>query len=220
MEEAGARVPRPGQAIASGDVVVSSELVHPVRLEHPQELTASLLEKDVRPWMPFRLIGIESSSGYSDMNRGFPPFGIGLGLVDRIHADLYKEAKPTLSDLPMNAPEANAQIISGLFDLEAGNQRWTGAAATVVLVSPAEATPLHALIFVPDNAAVRNVSFILDNQTVYSQAVKLGVTRIVTPAQKALGATSMVSLQVDHTFSAPGDSRQLGVVLQDIGWGK
>jgi hypothetical protein len=220
MEDAGARVPAPGQMIPSGDVVVSSELVHPVQLEHPQELSASLLEKDVRPSMPFRLIGIESSSGYSDMNRGFTPFGIGTGLVDRIHADVYKEAKATLTDLPMNAPEADAQIISGLFGLEPGEQRWTSGTATVVLVSPPDPEPLHARIYIPDYAAVRNISILLDKTVVYTQPVKPGLQRIVTPPQKSAGATSVVSLQVDHTFQASGDSRQLGVVLQDIGWGK
>jgi len=46
------------------------------------------------------------------------------------------------------------------------------------------------------------------------------VHRLVTPPQKAAGPTSVVSLQVDRTFSAPGDSRQLGIVLRGIGWGK
>jgi hypothetical protein len=220
MLDAGARVPRPGQRIASGDVVVWSELVHPVDIEHPQELSASLLEQDVRPSMPFRLIGIESSSGYSDMNRGFAPFGMGMGLVDRIHADIYKEAKPTLTDLPMNAPEADAQIISGLYGLEEGKRRWTAGTATVVLVSPPDAEPLHAQIFVPDYAAARDITILLDSRKVDSQPVKPGLQRIVTAPQKAAGPSSTVSLQVDHTFSAPGDSRQLGVVLIDIGWGK
>ena len=220
MLDAGARVPRPGQTIPSGDVVVWSELVHPVRIEHPRELAASLLEQDVRPSMPFRLIGIESASGYSDMNRGFAPFGLGTSLVDRIHADVYKEAKPTVTDLPMNAPEADAQIVSGLYELEEGKRRWTAGTATVVLVSPADAQPLHAEIYVPDNAPARSVSFLLDNRNVDSQALKPGLQRIVTTPQKASGASSTVSLQVDRTFSAPGDSRQLGVVLIDIGWGK
>ncbi len=220
MEDAGARVVRPGQFIPAGDVVVWSELVHPVTLNHPGELAASLLEKDVRPWMPFRLIGIESAAGYSDITRGFTPFGMGTDLVDRIHADVYKEAKPTLSDLPMNAPEAETQIVSGLFPLEEGKQRWTSGAATVMLVSPAEAEPLHALIYVSDAAVAREVSLFLDDRKVYSQALAPGMQRIVTPAEKAAGATSVVSLRVDRTFSAPGDSRKLGVVLQDIGWGK
>ena len=221
MEDAGARVPSPGQLIPAGDVVVWSELVHPVTLKHPGELVASLLQQEVRPWMPFRIIGLQSYAGFSSIQRGFAPFGIGMDLVDRIHADIYREAKPTLEDLPMNAPEAEAQIVSGIFGLEEGKQRWTSGTATVMLVSPADAEPLHADFFVPDNAPARKVSVLLDGQTVYSETLPgPGMRRIVTPLQKAKATTSVVALQVDRTFSAPGDSRQLGIVLLDVGWGK
>lgn len=222
MEDAGARVPNPAQFIPPGDVVVWSELVHPVSLTHPGELVASLLTKDVRPSMPFRIIGLESHSGFSSIHAGgFFPFGIGDGLVDRIHADIYKEAKPTLQDLPMNAPEAESQIVSGLFGLEEGKQRWTSGTATVMLVSPPDAEPLHADVYLPDNAPARKVSLLFDGQVAYTTILPgPGIHRIVSPPQKPRGATSVVALQVDRTFSAPGDSRVLGLVLRDIGWGK
>ena len=220
MEDAGARVAKPDQLIPSGDIVVWSELVQGVHLTHPGELSATLLQRDVRPWMPFRLIGIESYTGYSTISNGFAPFGIGDDLVDRIHADIYKEARPTLTDLPMNAPEAAAQIVSGIFDLEGGNWRWTGGSAAVALVSPTDAEPLHVQIRVPDQAAARNITIALDGHAIHSEAIAPGEHRIVTPPQKPTGPTSVVSLQFDHTFSAPGDSRQLGVVLLDVGWGK
>ncbi len=221
MEDVGARVPVPGQQIPAGDVVVWSELVHPVRLTHPGELVVPLLTVDVRPSMPFRIFGVESHAGFSDINRGFLPFGLGADLVDRIHADLYKEAKPTLEDLPMNAPEADAQIVSGLFDLELGKQRWMSGSATVMLVSPRDAEPLHVNFYQPDYAPARKLSILLDGRIIYSGALPgSGIHRIVTPPQKARDATSLIELQVDRTFSAPGDSRQLGIVLFDVGWGK
>jgi Dolichyl-phosphate-mannose-protein mannosyltransferase len=224
MEDAGARVVLPGQLIPSGDVVVSSELVHPVTVARHGQLVASFLEKDVRPSMPFRLIGLESRSGYSSIDRGFLPFGIGTDLVDRIHADIHKEVKPTLTNLPMNAPEADTQIVSGIYNLEQGKLRWTSGAATVVLVSPSDrarsAEPLHAAFYIPDNAPARHVVVTLDGRKVYSQAVTPGMQRIVTPPQQAAGPTSIVSLQLDHTFSPPNDSRELGVFLQEVGWGK
>ncbi len=221
MEDAGARVATPKQFIPPGDVVVWSELVHPVPLQHPGELVVPILQKEVRPWMPFRIIGLESPSGFSSIHAGFAPFGIGTGLVDRIHADLYKEAKPTLQDLPMSAPEAEAQIVSGIFGLEDGSWRWTSGTATVTLVSPAVAEPLHAGFRVPDNAPARKVSLLLDGQLASSETLPgPGTYRIVTPPQKAKAATSVVTLQVDRTFSAPGDSRELGIVLLDLGWGK
>jgi hypothetical protein len=89
-----------------------------------------------------------------------------------------------------------------------------------MLVSPAEAEPLHARIYLPDTAPARRVTFQLDGKSVYSQSISPGIQRIVTPPLKPAGTTSMVSLQVDRTFSAPGDSRVLGVSLFEIGWGK
>ncbi len=215
LEDAGARVPLGGQAIPPGDIVVWSELASPVPVSHPGAIVASVMQQDVRPWMPFRLIALESHSGYSSIDKGFFPYGIGTGLVDRIHADVFKEVKPTLSDLPIDAPEAESQIVSGI-----SKDHWTSGTATVVLVSPTDAEPLHAQLYVPDNAVARQVTLMLDGRTVHSQAIGRGVQRVVTPPQKAAGPTSVVSLQVDRTFSASGDSRQLGVVLQDIGWGK
>jgi hypothetical protein len=221
LEDQGARVPLGHQTIPAGDVVVWSELAFPVPVAHSGSLAASLLQQDVRPSMPFRLIALDSRSGYSSIDKGFLPFGIGAGLVDRIHADVYKEAKPTLSDLPMNAPEAEGQIVSGIFDLEAGKQRWTSGTAAVMLVTPSTPQPLHADFYLPDNAPARRVTLLLDGSPVYSETLPgPGVYRLVSPPQKAAGATSMVALQLDKTFSAPGDSRQLGVVLIDLGWGK
>jgi len=222
MEDAGARVANPGQLIPAGDVVVWSELARPVTLKHPGELVVPLLPpKEVRPWMPFRIFGIESNAGFSDITRGFTPFGVGLDLVDRIHADIYKEAKPTLQDLPMNAPEADAQILSGIFDLELGKQRWMSGTASVMLVSPSEAAPLHVDYYQPDNAPARRLTMALDGKIVYSELLPgPGPHRIVTTPQQARDATSVLTLQVDHTLSAPGDSRHLGIVLIDVGWGK
>jgi hypothetical protein len=221
FEDAGARVPLGHQLIPAGDVVVWSELAFPVPVAHSGSAVASLLQRDVRPWVPFRLIALDSHSGYSSIDKGFLPYGIGGGLVDRIHADLYKEVKPTLSDLPMNAPEAEGQIISGIFDLENGNQRWTSGAASVVLVSPATSQPLHADFYLPDYAPARQASLLLDGKVVLAKTLPgPGMHRIVSEPVKAAGATGIVTLKLDKTFSAPGDARQLGVVLRDLGWGK
>ena len=120
----------------------------------------------------------------------------------------------------MNAPEAASQIISGLFDLEEGKQRWTSGTATVVLVNPPSPEPLHATFYVPENAAARRATIALDKRAVHSEAIGPGMHRMVTSPIKAAEATSIVSLTVDRTFSAPGDSRALGVVLLNIGWGR
>ena len=67
------------------------------------------------PRFPLRLIGLESHSGYSTVAAGFWPFGISAGLIDRVRAASVVERHPTLAYLPMNAPEAADQIVSGIF---------------------------------------------------------------------------------------------------------
>jgi hypothetical protein len=221
LEDAGARVPLGHQVIPAGDVVVWSELAFPVPVAHSGSMIAPLLQRDVRPRVPFRIIALDSHSGYSSIDKGFLPYGIAGGLVDRIHADAYKEVKPTLSDLPMNAPEADGQIISGIFDLEDGKQRWSSGAASVVLVSPAAPEPLHADFYLPDNAPARQARLLLDGKVVLVKTLPgPGTHRIVSEPVKGAGPTGIVTLELDKTFSAPGDSRKLGVVLLDLGWGK
>ena len=132
-----------------------------------------------------------------------------------------KRSKPTLRDLPMNAPEAEAQILSGIFDLERGEQRWMSGTASVMLVSPPDEEPLHVKYYQPDNAPAHRLTMALDGKIVYSELLPgPGIHRIVTTPLQARSATSIVMLQVDQTLSAPGDSRKLGIVLFDVGWGK
>ena len=96
---------------------------------------------------------------------------------------------------------------------------FTIATATLLfgLATHARATAAEPLA---GNAAARQVSVLLDGREIYSQSVSPGVIHLVTPPQKAAGGTSVVSLQVDHTFSVPGDSRQLGISLFAGGWGR
>lgn len=221
LEEAGARIPLGAQQVPAGDIVVWSELEDPVRVSHAGTVAAPLAELDVRPKVPFRLIALESRSGFSSIGKGFFPYGISTGLVDRLHADVFKAAQPVRENLPMNAPDADLHIVSGIFGLEEGKWRWTGGIATVMLKTPAGPSPLHAVFYVPDNAPARHASLLLDGEEIYSQVLPgPGTYRLVSPPQQAKGPTSILSLRLDKTFSAPGDSRQLGAVLNEMGWGK
>ena len=95
-----------------GDIVVSSELFSPVTFHQPVVLLAAL---EIRPAIPLRLIGLDSRSGYSTSSRGLFPFGISTGPIDRLRAEKIVERHPTLSFLAMNLPEAEQQILSGIY---------------------------------------------------------------------------------------------------------
>ncbi len=136
--------------------------------------------------------------------------------MDRVRAEIVVERKPVLSDLPMNAPEAEQQIVSGVYQLE--NQwRWMGQTATILLKPLAEAGVVSVQFAIPESALARTVSLDVNGQRVASQTFA-GPGRYVLSSGplKLEGDAATVSITVDKTFSVPGDPRQLGVILVEV----
>jgi hypothetical protein len=207
---------RKTQKLRAADVVVSSELTHAVAPATPVSTIARMV---IEPAIPLRLIGLDSQSGYSDASRGLWPFGVSNGVIDRLRADLVMERHPTREYLPMNAPEATEQIVSGLYQLEAGTYRWTSASATVVLQVPQTVAPLAANFTIPAPARARRVTLLLDGTPVATQSYPgPGTYTIKTAPLKPKTRTATVEIQVDRTFSAPPDRRELGIVLSAVGF--
>jgi hypothetical protein len=118
----------------------------------------------------------------------------------------------------MQAPEAAAQIVTGIFGLE-GNSRWMSRSAVVALKSPASAQPLRVNFFIPENSPARRVSVLVDGQEVAAKTFAApGPYTLESPPVKPAGATATVQIDLDKTFTAPPDQRELGVVLTSVGW--
>ncbi len=204
--------------VRAGDFIVSSELGHSVDVNAPLATVAAAV---IQPSLPFRLLGLESHSGYSTVSRGFWPFGISTGVVDRLRLARVVERHATLSYLPMNAPEAAEQIVSGIYALE-GSYRWTAQTAVVTLKAPEQPLPLAATFTITESSAARQVRLLLDGREAAAQTYPGPGTytlETATPAPAA-GAVGVVTLAVDKTFLAPPDTRELGVVLTGIGWAR
>ena len=208
--EAGHALPaKKGQHLRPGDIVVTSELGHNVEFTAPM---ATIARAVIQPSVPFRLIGLESDSGYSTVAKGWWPFGISGGVVDRVEARIVKERHPTLEYLPTNSPLAPEQIVSGVYPAD----RWMGASAMVVLKAPAAPKRVRAEIYVPPNALARRVTLLLDGREVASQALPGAGAYTIESSGAYTGST--VEVRVDRTFRAPGDQRDLGVVLLGVGF--
>jgi hypothetical protein len=204
------------QKLRAGDIVVSSELTQAVA---PQAPVSTIARMVIQPAIPLRLIGLDSRSGYSDASRGLWPFDLSAGPIDRLRADLVMERHPTREYLPMNAPEAAEQIVSGIYQLEGGAYRWTSAAAIVLLKTPETAVPLVADFTIPALARARRVTLALDGVTVAAQSYPgPGKYQLETKPLRPTGGTTNVGIQVDRTFSAPPDTRELGIVLSAVGF--
>jgi hypothetical protein len=215
FEEQGALPLRKGQTVRPGDYVISSELSSAVELSAPTVTTASI---EIRPAIPLRIIGLETASGYSSVGRGMWPFGVSGGVIDRVRAVRVVERHPTLEYLPMDAPETKDQIVSGIFSLE-GKLRWTSRSATVVLKSPAAPMPLRAEFTIHAKSLARTVRLLLDGREVATQTYAgPGTYTLQTAPMEPGGAAAVVSIEVDRTFTALPDTRDLGIVLYAVGF--
>jgi Dolichyl-phosphate-mannose-protein mannosyltransferase len=207
---------RKTQQLRPGDIVVSSELTRSVA---PTAPVSTIARMDIQPAVPLRLIGLETRSGYSDASRGLWPLGVSSGPIDRLRADLILERHPTREYLPMNAPEAAEQIVSGIYQLEGGAYRWTAGHAILVLKAPSAPIPLAATFTIPAAAPARQISILMDGRAIATHTYPSpGTYTLQSPSVQPAGPSVNIEIQVDRTFAAPPDTRQLGIVLSAAGF--
>jgi hypothetical protein len=197
---------RKGQRVRPGDIVVTSDLGHNVEFTAPM---AAIADTVSQPAIPFRLIGLESHSGYSTVSKGFWPFGLSTGVIDRVHARIVTERHPTLEYI---TPKNTDQIVSGVFPSDG----WMSQSAVVVLKTPDTPKKVRAEIYVPPNATARQMALLVDGQEVASRAIPGPGPFSIESALPLTGST--VEVRLDRTFRAPGDQRDLGVVLLGVGF--
>jgi hypothetical protein len=219
LESDGGLPLRKGQAVRPGDVVVTSELAYPVAFTTGGGALTPIAARTIDSWLPLRLIGLTARSGYSTHTKGFLPFDISTAPIDRMRAELVVEREPALSYVPMNTPEAERQIISGLYQLEENRWRWTAGAARLLLKTPLEPMPVQATFAIPGAAPARTIALELDGREVARQSyLQPGVYTLRSPPQKMPAKTAVLTIAVDKTFSVPGDHRTLGIILTEAGF--
>ena len=200
------------QILRPGDIVVISELGRTVDVTAPVAPVMKTLE--IRPSIPLRLIGLETASGYSTASRGFWPFGVSTGVIDRVSAVQVGERHPTLEYLTMDAPNAADHIVNGIWP-----DHWMAQSAVVVLRNPAAPLPLSASIFISDKALARKVTLLLDGREVVSRAFERpGSYTVVSGPVHGAADVATVEIDVDRTFTDPPDARALGVIVSGIGF--
>ena len=219
MESEGALPLLAGQAVHPGELVVSSALCLPIQFTAGGGVLAPIAERTIRSSIPLRIVALNGKSAYSTTAFGLRPFDVSLAPIDLVRADLVVEHKPALADLPMNSPEAEQQIVSGVYQLESGQWRWMSQTAVILLKPPAQAAPLVVRFTIPDPAPARRVTLELNNQRVASQTyASPGAYTLSSPPLRPSGASATLTITVDRTFSVPGDHRQLGIILSEAGF--
>jgi len=131
------------------------------------------------------------------------------------------ERKPTLEYLPMNAPESEQQIVSGVYELEQNKWRWTSDKAVLLLKSPAQPMPIKVDLYIPDQSPARTIRLLVDDRLIkearYGRPGSYNITTDPVPIERA---SATLTIAVDKTFSVPGDPRQLGIILRGAGFEK
>jgi 4-amino-4-deoxy-L-arabinose transferase-like glycosyltransferase len=208
-----------GQAIHPGEMVVSSELSYPIPFSSGGGILAPVAERTITSPIPLRTVALNSRAAYSTTMHGLRPFDVSLAPMDRLIANLLIERKPTLTDLPMNAPQAGEQIVGGVYQLENGQWRWMSRTATILLKPPARPAPLALSFTIPPASPARQITLALDNRTVASQTYSApGAYVLETAPLSPAGDAAKVTITVDKSFSVPGDSRELGIILTGVGF--
>ncbi|MGH9674115.1 MAG: glycosyltransferase family 39 protein [Bryobacteraceae bacterium] len=205
-----------GQAVRPGEIVISSPLAFAGNFTTGGGALTTLAEREIRPALPLRLIGLGVRSAWSTATLGLRPFDISTAPVDVARAQLVVERKPALSWLPMSAPEAESQIVSGVHNAEGGGWRWMGARAVLLLkAAPAR---LRVEYHVPAQAVARRITLRLGDRLVAESALAPGTHALASDPQAPAGDTATLVIEVDRTFSVPGDHRELGIILSGAGF--
>lgn len=210
---------RLGQAVQPGDLILSSKLAFPIPYTTGGGTLVPFAEEKIVPQLPFRLIGLDARSAWSTASMGLLPFDLSTSPVDIVRADLVVEKQPTLSFLPMGAPQAESHIVSGIYQLETGLFRWMGEQGSVYLKSSGERAPLELKLFIPDTAPARTVILEVDGKEVDRHKFdRTGLHQFKTAPVQWPRGRALVTIKVDQTFVAPGDTRRLGIILQEVGF--
>ncbi len=208
-----------GQAIHPDEIVVSSKLSYPIPFTSGGGVLVPVAERSITSSIPLRIVELQGRAAYSTTMFGLRPFDISRAPIDQLSAQLMIERKPSLTDLPMNAPQAEQQIVSGLYQLESGQWRWMGQTATILLKPPEQPKPVTVQFTIPDASPARQVTITLNDQTVAAQTYPApGTYSLSSPPLGPDGDSATLTITVDKSFSVPGDSRQLAIILTRVGF--
>lgn len=197
---------RPNQDVRPGDWILSSRLGAHIPYRAAGAVV-TVAERAVTPSLPIRI------------SHGLRPFDFGTGPADVLRAGRVTGRAVTREYLNMNDPDAGAHILGGIYNLEAGQWRWTAGRAELVLKRPAAAARLEARVFIPEQSPARRITLAVDGVRVVETTLPgPGAHTVVSGVLPAQTGVATVSLTVDRTFTSPPDPRSLGVILQAIGF--
>lgn len=210
---------REAQPVQPGELVLTSELGFPVTFTTGGGSRQLLRVAEIHSWLPFRLIGLAARSAYSTVAFGYRAFDLTLLPIDRVRVELVTAREPQMSYLLMNAPGADEQIVSGVYQLEDGRFRWMAARAVFLLKAPEQPSVLEVSLYRPPQAPARAVRVAVEGRAMATMELPGPGSYVVRSSRPIRPDKPVVHVEitVDRTFSPPGDRRELGIILTAVG---
>jgi 4-amino-4-deoxy-L-arabinose transferase-like glycosyltransferase len=209
-----------GISVYPGELVVASRLGFPMEVTTGGGTLSLIEQRAIQPALPLRLLDLDSCSAYSSNQRGLCAFGWSRTPADEVALYTVVERAPELSFLPMDAPAAAWQIVSGIYALEGGAWRWASARSVVLLKPPERPLPLTATFRIVEQSPARHIRLSM-NGVLVAEATFPGpglYTLRAEPALPAGGKPVSVTLAADRSFRAPGDNRDLALIVTAVGF--
>ena len=198
------------QAVHPGETVVSSSLAYPLKVTGALVQTAA---REITSPIPLRLVALNGKSAYSTTLFGLRPFDISTGPIDRVRAETVLERAPVLGRLPMNAPESEPQIVSGIYGIENGQWRWMAQTGVLLLKTPDRPTRIEVRFYLPPQAPGRKVTLSAGGRAIADQTYPGPGSYTLSSGPVKLDPGTPIEISVDRTFSVQGDHRKLGLIL-------
>ena len=141
------------QPVRPGDLIVTSELGFPVHFTAGGGALTPIGAREIGSALPLRLNALHTRSAYTRVDRGYLPFDVSTGIIDRVRAEIVVERPPSLAYVVMSGPGAAQQVVSGVYE-----DNWTAGRAVILLKSPAAAAPLQVKVYIHPLAPARGRS--------------------------------------------------------------
>ncbi len=217
--QAGAQPVLVNQTAGGGDSIVSSRLGYPVPVNISGGVLRTVYEKEVVPSVPLRIVALNCHSAFSTISFGVRPFDITNAPADVLRLERVEPRGVTLERLAMNDASAASHIVSGIYSLEANQWRWASGRAVVRLKRPERQARLDARVYIPDNAPGRRVELRVDGRVVAARTLPGAGMHTVESGLLAAGSgIATVEITIDRAFTPPGDLRELGLIIHEIGF--
>ena len=212
LEARGARPLRHAQAVAPGEIVVESALGFPVGYTTGGGRAEAVSRFEIVPSLPLRLM---KGSAWMTTAFGLDPFAVSRDPADTVTVKRIVAQPLYRSRVQMSDPDAASYLVRGFHEVESGRYRWMTREAELLLA--ARPGMVSATVYVPDQRAARRLQITANDVVIADQVLHLGL-QTVRGGPVMLGRDPVrLRLSCDRSFIAPGDGRELALIVQAVG---